>query len=319
MAYAIMSVLKYHTFAQIKGQQQHNNREIPMPHIDGSKSIENRLLVDPGGNYSEAWARRIDEAEIEFNQKINVRRNAVKAIEFVLTFSPDADINVRKWSEENIKWLKERFGEKNVIAATLHMDETTPHIHATVVPINDKGRLSAKSFIDGPGSLYKLQTSYADAMKQFNLFRGEKNSKTKKRNLEKFYSALNDIEENPAPLPFQDEDKDDYIDRLTDYIKTMKYAMQNLSLQAERTEEIIDTRVANKLFDYRDAINFYNTLAKEKDEKAAKERLRAYRNFEKNIPESELNKIINFLNEKFPGKDDDYDLDGSQRKDSKRA
>jgi len=31
--------------------------------------------------------------------------------------------------------LQEEFGKDNVVSAVLHMDETTPHIHATIVPI----------------------------------------------------------------------------------------------------------------------------------------------------------------------------------------
>lgn len=40
-----------------------------------------------------------------------------------------------EWCDDNIKWLQDTFGKENVVSAVLHMDEKTPHIHATVVPI----------------------------------------------------------------------------------------------------------------------------------------------------------------------------------------
>ncbi|WP_303013973.1 plasmid recombination protein [uncultured Bacteroides sp.] len=35
----------------------------------------------------------------------------------------------------NLQWLYRTFGRENTVSAVLHMDEHTPHIHATVVPI----------------------------------------------------------------------------------------------------------------------------------------------------------------------------------------
>ena len=41
-------------------------------------------------------------------------------------------------------WLRQTFGAENIVAATLHADEETPHIHATVVPIVQGERSKAK-------------------------------------------------------------------------------------------------------------------------------------------------------------------------------
>lgn len=43
--------------------------------------------------------------------------------------------NLDNWCMDNLDWLKETFGEDNLVSAVLHMDEKTPHIHATIVPI----------------------------------------------------------------------------------------------------------------------------------------------------------------------------------------
>jgi hypothetical protein len=49
------------------------------------------------------------------------------------------------WCQDNIRWLQDTFGKENVVSAVLHMDEKTPHLHATVVPIVTGERRKAKS------------------------------------------------------------------------------------------------------------------------------------------------------------------------------
>lgn len=40
-----------------------------------------------------------------------------------------------EWCRDNIEWLQNTFGKDNLVSVVLHMDEKTPHIHATVVLI----------------------------------------------------------------------------------------------------------------------------------------------------------------------------------------
>ena len=42
--------------------------------------------------------------------------------------------------------LKTQFGEENIVSATIHVDETNPHLHFDFVPVHD-GCLSAKKNI----------------------------------------------------------------------------------------------------------------------------------------------------------------------------
>ena len=39
------------------------------------------------------------------------------------------------WIKDSVDWACERFGRENVVAAVLHMDEYTPHLHVVIVPI----------------------------------------------------------------------------------------------------------------------------------------------------------------------------------------
>lgn len=103
------------------------------------------------------------------------------------------------------------FGKANVVAATLHADEETPHIHATVVPIvkgerrkakaeaengkrkykvkKDKVRLCADDVLT-PKKLEEYQTTYAEQMRSFGLERGMYGSEAKHRTNMEYYKEL---------------------------------------------------------------------------------------------------------------------------------
>ena len=58
-----------------------------------------------------------------------------------------ADFNAGQldaWCKDSCGWLQKTFGKENVVSAVLHLDEKTPHIHATVVPIVRGERRKAK-------------------------------------------------------------------------------------------------------------------------------------------------------------------------------
>ena len=94
-----------------------------------------------------------------------------------------------KWTSANLKWLRDTFGEENVVSCVLHMDEKTSHLHATVVPIvmgerKRKSREGEKKYRTQTGSrlsaddvmgrarLSIYQNTYAEAMREFGLQRG---------------------------------------------------------------------------------------------------------------------------------------------------
>lgn len=60
---------------------------------------------------------------------------------------------VRRLLGEMIDHYAEVYGKKNLLAASLHLDETSPHVHLMVTPIDEDGRVRQESFIKaGRGS-----------------------------------------------------------------------------------------------------------------------------------------------------------------------
>lgn len=59
----------------------------------------------------------------------------------------------RRLLEEMIDHYGEVYGRHNLLAASLHLDETSPHVHLMVTPIDEEGRVRQESFIPaGRGS-----------------------------------------------------------------------------------------------------------------------------------------------------------------------
>lgn len=56
---------------------------------------------------------------------------------------------VRRLLGEMVQHYADLYGQKNLLAASLHWDETSPHVHLLVTPIDDDGRVRQESFIKG--------------------------------------------------------------------------------------------------------------------------------------------------------------------------
>lgn len=112
------------------------------------------------------------------------RSDAVLCIEHLITASPEwkgwgTDQENRIFEKSKV-WLEEKYGKDNVIATTIHRDETTPHLVAYVVPLDEEtGRLNAKKWIGGRSNLSGMQTRFAKKVEEFGLDRGVLGSKSR--------------------------------------------------------------------------------------------------------------------------------------------
>ena len=147
---------------------------------------------------TEAISYRLEHAGL--TRKIGT--NQVRVIRVMLTGSHDAMKRIEEegrlpeWCADNLAWLRETFGTENVVSAVVHRDESTPHIHAAVVPIVTGERRKARTVpSETPGKrhyrpksaarprlcaddvmsrvrLKQYQDTYAAAMSKYGLERG---------------------------------------------------------------------------------------------------------------------------------------------------
>ena len=206
MAFAILRLNKLKTFGNIGGLSAHIERTMDCPNADKSLQHLNQKFVGTG-NLCADVQRRIESAGVK------PQTDSVLAVEFLMSASPDyfkeGFSGSRKSKLENFcrnskVWLKQNFGEENLVEMTLHMDESTPHIHAVIVPIVEKkvkigrsikrevtqNRLTASDFFDGREKLSDLQTSFAQLQ---GLERGIKGSKAKHTAVKEFYTTVAEV------------------------------------------------------------------------------------------------------------------------------
>lgn len=131
------------------GMSAHIERKTHPKNADEKRTHLNRELIefaDGVENRTDAIQHRLKNGGL--TRKVG--KNQVTAIRVLLSGTHEDLIQIEKegrlndWCKDNVKWLNDTFGEKNVVSAVLHMDEKTPHIHATVVPIVTGERRKAK-------------------------------------------------------------------------------------------------------------------------------------------------------------------------------
>jgi hypothetical protein len=216
MGYAVLHINK--ASGNDAGTSAHIERTINPANADKSRLYLNRELIGfPEGvtNRTEAIQHRIETAGI--TRKISV--NQVRALRFMLTGTSEdmkrieAFGKLDEWCRDNVDWLKKTFGIENLVSAVLHMDEKTPHIHATVVPIVSGERRKVKTAKPDDGKkkyreknpdtarlcaddimardkLKYYQDSYAEEMSKYGLQRGVDGSEAKHINTQTYYREL---------------------------------------------------------------------------------------------------------------------------------
>ena len=184
------------------------NAEASLPHLN------KEMIAYPEGikNRTSAIQYRLDNANLK--RKIGI--NQVRAIRIMLSGTHETMKAIEKnkqldnWCKDNLDWIKETFGEENLVSAVLHMDEKTPHIHATIIPIVTGERRKAKK--DNNPHTYKkknsnanrlcaddvmarnklkhYQNTYAAAMAKYGLRRGIEGSEAKHISTSEYYRDL---------------------------------------------------------------------------------------------------------------------------------
>ena len=123
------------------GQDEWKNKKIDvnMPRAHAIRVVENAY----GGSVKAAIEGRIATAGV----KRKVRDNAVTHLT-VYASMPDYSNRSEDERTQLVHLLKafleKKYGAGNVVDMRWHFDESTPHLHATVVPITSDGRLCAK-------------------------------------------------------------------------------------------------------------------------------------------------------------------------------
>ncbi|WP_375156948.1 MobV family relaxase, partial [Klebsiella aerogenes] len=173
-AFAIMRCKKLAKMGNVAASLKHAYRERETPNADASRTPDN-----------DHWAAKsTDEAMGRLRELLpeKRRKDAVLAVEYVMTASPDwwksaSQEQQAAFFDQAHKWLANKYGADRIITASIHRDETSPHMTAFVVPLTQDGRLSAKEFIGNKAQMTRDQTTFAASVADLGLQRGIEGSK----------------------------------------------------------------------------------------------------------------------------------------------
>lgn len=186
MSFAILRTAKLKTFGEIGGSLSHNYRNRSTPNADPQLTQKNEHSLPHA---------ELVMSSIKDKLPAKRRKDAVLCVEYLITASPDwigwNKLDEQKYFNDAKKWLENKHGKDNVIATTIHRDESTPHMIAYVVPLVE-GKLNAKHFLGGREKLSKMQTDFADNVgKSVGLVRGLEGSKAQHQTIKQYYSNVN--------------------------------------------------------------------------------------------------------------------------------
>ena len=241
------------------GASDHIERKTIPKNADPTRTHLNRELVefsDGVSDRTEAISHRIRTAGI----KRKITPDQVRAIRIVLSGTHEDMMKIQdegrldEWCDDNLQWLHHTFGKENTVSAVLHMDEHTPHIHATVVPIvTGKRRKANKEQEDGKRSYCKkantvrlcaddvltreklvtYHDSYAKAMEKYGLQRGVRGSEARHTTTAQYYRDLKrqtgELEANVQQLQTEQQQAEQQLDEVRQEVKSEK-------LEAAKTE-----------------------------------------------------------------------------------
>ena len=248
MSYAIIRNSKY-TIDKLNVLFRHNERKnsaYSNKEIDREKSNKNYSLKQCFKPYTKLF----NEMKQQYDLKGQIKKNSNVACEYIITsdkefFETIGENETRRYFETAYKFVcrYKNLGEKYIVSAKVHMDESTPHLHLVFLPVihildTKSGKmvdkLSCSEFWKGKNSYKILQDNFYKYMVKagFDLERGE-------------------------------TEKNEHIP--IDKLKVItNYEMQELEKKSNKLEVEKEIKDVSELKeDYKRVIKKFNTLAKQ--------------------------------------------------------
>lgn len=306
MSYAIFRVEPIYKLKDLGQIGAHNLRKKDAyksnPDIDKSKSHNNIDLV-PCSNFYDKYMEIVKDYKKQHDEKQKTERenrkksfnqmlddsNSVIADELLFTsdkefFENMTNEEINEWANCCMDFVYEDIGYEKwqILNATIHLDEKTPHLHCVVVPLikkfdkranTEKLTISKKQYMKDRLYLSILQDKYHKRMidNGYNLDRGIKNSDnehidikqykkiTRKLNLEiesksnKLNNAMEELEQK------METSKETIFDK--EYVKVKKDTFDSMNKVIKETKKVAELQP--KIKKVYDEVNTYSKSYKQ--------------------------------------------------------
>ena len=288
MIVARMQKMKAGNLVGIGNHNQRKTKNHSNKDIDPLLSNLNYDLVNRVENYKTDIEKFINENKSTTRA---VRKDAVLINEWIISSDKKFFENL---SQEETKdffssakdYFAENFGEKNIIYATVHLDESTPHLHMGIVPFDKDKKLSAKRVFNRE-TLRDIQENLPKYLQEkgFDIKRGIEGSDRKNLTVPEFKEMKKEQKEIERQI---DRRKDE----LLAYVKDRKVKLSIDNIPAKKEYEKVKVPSGEKFLglDISKKIDKAtgNVIISEKD-------FKKIQNFNSYVRESE-GKLLNLLN-----------------------
>lgn len=269
VGYAVVHMMKIKSGA-VGGIQSHNNREHEPktnPDVDMSCSEDNYDLI-PCDNYKRSIKEKLSNL-VESSRA--VRKDAVVVCNFIVTSDNETMDTLgadrqREFFQDSVKWFSDRYGADRVLNATVHMDETTPHLHIGVMPITQDGRLSAKAIFTKT-EMKAIQTEFArDVGEKYGLERGVEGSERTHLSEARFkeQKALEMANEHGAIAQELQIIAEDCKQELSEATRSLETVKQELSAMQDRKDTLQGEIERLEAIDKQTKVRVHEALEKQK-------------------------------------------------------
>lgn len=183
--FAIFRLMKHHAPVVTPMEAHHERMKESYKsnkQIDPERTHLNYHVIEPLGRYRQIANRQVREAGCR------TRKDNVLTMEALITASPEfmkerTEEELRRFFELGVEFMKTKQDPATFISAVVHMDEASPHMHLTFVPLTPDKRLSAKEIAGNSKKMVWWQDEFwAYMVKEFpTLQRGESAKSTRRK------------------------------------------------------------------------------------------------------------------------------------------
>ena len=256
MSYAVARMQKMKS-GNLGGAYRHNERIFENhsnKDIDPEKTHLNYELTDRDRSipYDRQIKQYINDNKIS---KRALRKDAVLCNEWIITsdkafFENMSSDQIKDFFETAKNFFAERYGNSNIAYAMVHLDESTPHMHLGLVPMQN-GKLSSKSLFGSRDQLKEIQEAFPKYLNEhgYNLQRGESDSKKKHLETAEFKEKqrlLDDTDKKIVDKTEKLKQLEKEKDALLDDIAILE-SIQPLQLEEMKKEKLVRRTFDGKL------------------------------------------------------------------------
>lgn len=160
--------------------------------------------------------------------------------------------NIERWAQDMYRFASDKWGEENIVAFIVHLDETNPHIHMTLLPIDKDKKFAFKKMFAGKDKYeYKeimlaLHDELAKVNEKWGLMRGDSIAVTgaKHRTTEEYKRELSG---QCTTLEGQIEENKKILKQLYDDIRFAEKRVKGLTtmtLNLEQRKDELENEIA---------------------------------------------------------------------------